>query len=162
MKKEIEKVINEFNPRIQRKRKVWCRIGKKKLFPVLKKLNEAGFKHLSAVSAIDWIEEKEFEIIYHLWSYTDKILLNVKTRINRNNPSIKSVYPIWKESAGIHEREIHELFGINFEGNPDLSPLFLEDWERKPPFRKDFNWREFVKKKYYSKNNEREKAYLEC
>ena len=69
--------------------------------------------------------------------------------------------PVWYENAQIHEREIHELFGVKFEGNQDLSPLFLENWEGPDPFRKDFNWREYVRDKFYDKKNEREKVYYD-
>jgi len=48
----------------------------------------------------------------------------------------------------MHEHEAWELFKIIFKGNPMLKPLFLEEWNGPPPFRKDFNWREYVKEKY--------------
>ena len=124
-------------------------------------LKDRGFVHLSAISATDWLTDGKYELTYHLWSYDDKKLVTVKTKINRKNPSINSVIPIWEENAQIHERELHELFGVNFEGNPDLSPLFLDDWEDKPPFRKDFNWREHVGEKFYNKKNEREAVYYD-
>ena len=53
------------------------------------------------------------------------------------------------------------MFGVKFEGNDDLSPLFLEDWLGPPPFRKDFDWRKYVREKYYDKKNERENIYFE-
>ena len=120
---------------------------------------EIGFEHLSSISVTDWLDDGKYEITYHLWSYTDKILITLKTKIDRKNPSIASVDSIWGGSAQIHERELHEFFGVIFEGNDDLSPLFLEDWDGLPPFRKDFNWREYVKDEYYDKQNEREKSY---
>jgi len=121
--------------------------------------NEAGFTHLSSISVTDWLEEGTFEISYHLWSYREKLLLTLKTKIDRNNPRIDSVVPIWHENAQIHERELHELFGVEFVGNPDLSPLFLEDWDGPPPFRKDFNWREYVRESLLSEENVRERGY---
>jgi len=54
---------------------------------------------------------------------------------------------------------MHELFGVEFEGNQDLAPLFLEDWDGPPPFRKDFDWRDYVREREYDKENERERAY---
>jgi NADH-quinone oxidoreductase subunit C len=47
-------------------------------------------------------------------------------------------------TSQFYEQEIHEFFGIVFEGNKDLSGLFLENWLDIPPFRKDFNTREFA------------------
>jgi len=146
---------------IQRERRIWVSIDKEKVIESCGWLKRQGFEHLSAISATDWVKEGWFEVTYHLWSYTDKILLTLKAKVDREKPVIKSATPIWGESAQIHEREIHELFGVKFEGNPDLSPLFLEDWKDLPPFRKDFNWREYVRKEFYDKENEREKVYYD-
>ena len=147
--------------RIQRKRRIWVSSDENRLMEMIKWLKERGFVHLSAISVTDWLEEGNYEITYHLWSYKEKILVTVKTKIDRKNPAIDSVTPIWKENAQIHERELHELFGVKFKGNPDLSPLFLEDWQGPPPFRKDFDWREYVREKYYDKENEREIVYYD-
>jgi len=62
-------------------------------------------------------------------------------------PSLSELWP----NAAVHEREAWELFGISFEGNKFLKPLFLEDHFEIPPFRKDFNWREYVRKAYFEK-----------
>jgi NADH-quinone oxidoreductase subunit C len=156
-----EEIIKDYNPVKQRERRIWVNVPVGKVYNILKQLKDAGFDHLSSISVTDWLDEGKFEITYHLWSYRYKILVTVKTKIDRENPRIKSVYPIYDRNAWIHEREMHELFGVDFIGNPDLSPLFLEDWKEKPPFRKDFDWREYVRSKYYNKENEREKAYWE-
>ena len=150
------KVIDEISSRFkveakfQRERRIWVTTDKESLL---------GFEHLSAISVTDWPEEGKFELTYHLWSYSEKILMTIKTKIARVNPVIDSVVPVWNGSAQIHEREMHELFGVEFEGNEDLAPLFLEDWDGPPPFRKDFNWRDYVKEKYYDRGDERERAY---
>jgi len=113
-------------------------------------LKDAGFDHLSDITCVDYIGEKEFEVIYHLWSHAKKRRADVKVRISRRSPSIKSVSDLWA-GAQMHERENHELFGINFKGNPNLSPLFLEDWEEIPPLRKNFDTRKYVRREYYGK-----------
>lgn len=156
-----EEIIEKYNPVVQRERRIWINISSKEFYNILQKLKDAGFDHLSSLSVTDWLEEGKFEITYHLWSYKFKVLLTIKTKIDRNKAKIKSIYPIYDRNAWIHEREMHELFGIEFEGNPDLSPLFLEEWKDKPPFRRDFNWHDYVRSKYYKKENDREKAYWE-
>lgn len=145
--------------RIQRKGRIWISIKSPDLVKTCMWLREESFEHLSAISVTDWIEEGTYELTYHLWSYEHKILLTVKTTISRDEPVIDSVTPIWNENAQIHERELHELFGVKFDGNEDLSPLFLEDWKGPPPFRKDFDWREYVRNEFYDPENEREQAY---
>lgn len=112
-------------------------------------LKEEGFNHLSDVACTDYIDDEEFELIYHLWSHTSHLRAAIKTRISREpTPSVKSITDLWT-SAQIHERENHEMFGIEFTGSPNLDPLFLEDWEELPPLRKDFDAREYVKEKHY-------------
>ena len=124
-------------------------------------IQEQGFVHLSAISVTDWVEKGVYELTYHVWSYDEKRLVTVKTTVNRDKAVIDSVSSIWKESAQIHERELHELFGVKFTGNQDLLPLFLEDWKGPAPFRKDFNWRTYVTDEFYHKENEREKVYYD-
>ena len=116
---------------------------------ILSELKSMGFEHLSDVTGVDYLADGEFELVYHLWSHSQKARSILKIRINRESPAIGSVIDLWP-GAQIHEREIHELFGIHFEGNPDLSPLFLEDWAEIPPFRKDFDTREYVRRKYFA------------
>lgn len=147
--------------RIQRDGRIWVTIDKRDLIELCVKLDESGFTHLSAISATDWPEDEEFELTYHVWSYSEDVLITVKTSMERGDPIIDSVVPIWRENAQIHEREIHELFGIDFEGNDDLEPLFLEDWNGPPPFRKDFNWREYVQDEFYDEEDERESVYFD-
>ena len=144
---------------VRRRGRIWLDAPREGLVDFCKWLKEQGFQHLSAISAIDWLEEGKYELAYHLWSYQDKVLLTLKVKVDRQNAVIDSVTEIWNENAQAHEREIHELFGIEFDGNPNLTPLFLEDWEGPPPFRKDFDWREYVRDKYYDRANERESSY---
>ena len=138
---------------------IWVSVGRDRLFELLEYARSAGFDHCSAISVTDWPEDEAFELTYHLWSYRDKVLLTVKARIDRREPTVGSAIPLWGASAQIHERELHELFGVRFEGNPDLAPLFLENWEGPPPFRKDFDWREHVRAEYYDKGDPRDQGY---
>jgi len=117
---------------------------------ILSFLKNKGYDHLALISCVDWIEEKEFELVYVLTSYSEKdrkehIIL--KTRILRKKPEFKTVISVFK-NAEPYERELHELFGINFEGNERLTPLFLERDYKIPPFRKDFDTREYVKETF--------------
>ncbi|MCP8317947.1 MAG: NADH-quinone oxidoreductase subunit C, partial [archaeon] len=87
---------------------------------------------------VDHIAMKEFEVIYYVWSIDKKVLVGLRTKIPRDNPILKSLIDLW-EGALYHEREVWEMFGIKFEGHPNLSLLLLpEDWDGPPPLRKDF------------------------
>jgi len=138
---------------------IWVSVAKEQLLEVLAFCKASGFDHCSAISATDWPESETFELTYHLWSYHDRLLVTVKSTIDRTDPVVGSAMAIWGPSAQIHERELHELFGVRFQGNPDLAPLFLENWEGPPPFRKDFNWRDFVRKEFYDEGDPRELGY---
>ena len=157
----LKKVLGRFQVETEngRGRDIWLSVSKDELMRLLAFLKEIGFDHCSAISVSDWPKEGVYELAYHLWSYAEKLLLTVKTRIDREGSAIESAVPLWGESAQIHEREAHELFGVSFLGNPDLTPLFLEDWDGPPPFRKDFDWRDYVRAEFYDQGNEREKAY---
>jgi len=157
---EIKKAV-QIDGKVQRAGRLWISTDPNNLIKLCSWLKEKGFVHLSAISVTDWLEQKQYELTYHVWSYTDNILITVKTRINREKPSIESVTPIWEENAQIHERELHELYGVKFKGNDDLAPLFLDDWRGPPPFKKDFNWRTYVRDECYDKTNEREQVYYE-
>ena len=159
----VEKIERKFGVKGKAERKrIWINIRKENMIDLCRYLKELGFEHLSAISVTDFIKRGKYELVYVVWSYHDNIAIIVKSEIEREKPVISSVTEIWKESAQIHERELHELFGVEFEGNADLSELFLENWKESPPFRKDFNWREYVGKKYYYKQDEKEKIYLEA
>lgn len=158
----VEKINRRFRVKGKAERKrIWIKIRKENMIDLCWYLKKHGFEHLSAISVTDFIKREKFEIAYIVWSYHDKIAIIVKSEIERGIPVIPSVTEIWNESAQIHERELHELFGVEFKGNPDLSELFLENWKGPPPFRKDFNWREYVRKRYYNKQDEKEKVYME-
>ena len=100
-----------------------------------------GFNHISAVSGVDWIAKNELEVIYFVGSTThgqEDFVLAVSERIPRDNPVVPTLIGVWK-GAEYQERETHEMFGINFQGHPDQSHLFLpEDWNDLPPLRKDY------------------------
>jgi len=118
---------------------------------ILSYLKDNMYNHLALISCVDWIKEKEFELIYILTSYLDDKELYqetgdiyLKIRIPRGDPEIETVISVF-ENAEPYEREIYELFGVKFSGHPRLIPLFLERDYEVSPFRKDFDTRKYVK-----------------
>lgn len=104
-------------------------------------LQRFGFDHTLAVSGVDRLAEKTIEVIYFLSSYSrddlKHLVLLLKVQLDRESPSVCSLTPIW-ESASLFERETYEMFGVNFEGHPNLQRLLLQDnWDGPPPLRKD-------------------------
>jgi NADH-quinone oxidoreductase subunit C len=100
-----------------------------------------GFDHISAVSGVDWIAKGEFEVIYFVGSFRpglEDFVFCLSERIPRDNPVVSTLIQVWP-GAEYHERETHEMFGINFQGHPSNAHLLLpEDWNDLPPLRKDY------------------------
>ncbi|BEP29942.1 NADH-quinone oxidoreductase subunit C [Helicovermis profundi] len=115
-------------------------------------LQSIGYEHLANINGVDYINENEFEVVYQIYSYSEKIHIIFKVRIPREEPVIQSIVDLW-EQAQFYEQEVHEFYGIYFEGNKDLSHLFLENWNDLPPLRKDFNTEQFSEELFGSKRN---------
>lgn len=150
LKEEIVSVFKDIEVSIPEGNKLIITAKKEQILNILGFLKDKGYDYLALISCVDWIEEKEFELVYILTSYSEKkrkehVIL--KTGIARKKPEFKTVIPLL-ENAEPYEREIHELFGINFEGHPRLTHLLLERDYKIPPFRKDFDTREYVKEAF--------------
>lgn len=119
----------------------WLSIGidPKELLPFVTQLrNNAAlfFDYLFCLTCIDW--KTHLTMVYHLSSTRYRHNIVIKTNIDRNNPGIESVSGIWK-TAEFHEREVYEMFGVNFLNHPDQRLLILPDgWEGRRPMLKDF------------------------
>jgi NADH:ubiquinone oxidoreductase subunit C len=92
--------------------------------------------YLFCLTCIDW--KTHLTMVYHLSSTKFRHTLVVKSKLDRMKPEIETVSFIWR-TAEFHEREVYEMFGVNFLNHPDLRLLILPDgWEGKSPLRKDF------------------------
>lgn len=100
---------------------------------------DAGFEVCADVTAVDWLRARpdRFEIVANLVSMSEKARLRMITTVGRDDPVVASLTPIWP-GAGFAEREVYDMFGIVFEGHPDLTRILMpDDWEGFP-LRKDF------------------------
>ena len=101
------------------------------------------FDLLSCMSGADYPDR--FEMVYLLFSLSNKHKMSLKVQLPKDNPEVESVTAVWK-GADWYEREIAELFGIKFKNHPDLRPLLLpEDWNEGYPLRKDWTGKDFLK-----------------
>ena len=96
------------------------------------------FVRLSTVTAVDrYPAEPRFEIVYHLHSVERNTRLRLKARVTGDAPEIESICSVWR-GANWYEREVFDLFGIRFNGHPDLKRILMpDDWEGHP-LRKDY------------------------
>ena len=107
---------------------VVCRVPADHLVDVCRQLKDDptfGFDYLRLLTVVDYVEQDgEFEVVYHLYSMTHHHKMMVKTRLPERRPSISSVTGVWR-GADWYEREMHDLFGVEFNGHPNLVPLVL-------------------------------------
>lgn len=103
----------------------------------LKEDSRAGMNLLSDLCAVDYPgEEKRFELVYQLYSISHSMRLRLKVRVDENTP-VPTVTGIWP-TANWHEREAFDLFGMRFEGHPDLTRILLPDDWKGHPLRKEY------------------------
>jgi len=107
----------------------------------------AGYLHLSAISCVDWPQLNEFELVYHLWSYEVKNLVSAHIYIPKKPGRYVSVYDLYTPAA-FFERDIHEMFGVFFEGSPSMEPFILTEWYGPPPMLKSFSTLGYVEETF--------------
>ncbi len=100
--------------------------------------NTMHFIYLNEIIGTDrFTSEDRFEVIYHLVSLRDRQRLFLKVRVEEENPVLPTVTTIW-QSANWNEREVFDMFGIRFDGHPDLRRIFLPEDFKYYPLRKEF------------------------
>jgi NADH-quinone oxidoreductase subunit C len=95
-----------------------------------------------ACDFFDWLsavdeQDDGFDVVAHLWSTTHRHGVLLRTRVPRDAATVPSVVDLYP-GAGWHERETHEMFGIDFDGHPNLAPLLLPPEFEGHPLRKEF------------------------
>jgi NADH-quinone oxidoreductase subunit C len=113
-----------------------------KLMETLQLLKEqAGFDMLIDITAADYLHYPDardrFGVIYVLLNTVSGERLYVKTHVNDPEPSLPSAVPLWR-GADWMEREVFDMFGIVFEGHPDLRRILMPEEFTAYPLRKDY------------------------
>lgn len=99
----------------------------------------AGFEVCVDVTAVDWYRKRRtrYEVVANLLSHEHGLRLRLITDVPDDDPTVPSLSPVWP-GAGFPEREAFDMFGIRFDGHPDLTRILMpDDWEGHP-LRKDF------------------------
>lgn len=110
--------------------------GIEELCHFLKEDPSLQFDYLMSLTAVDRLDK--LEVVYHLYSIPEKHYAVLKVPLGRDEAVIPSVSSIWK-AANWQEREVYDMFGIEFEGHPNLQRILLDpDWEGFP-LRKDYS-----------------------
>lgn len=105
------------------------------LATALKAREDLRFDYLFNLTCVDW--KTHLTMVYQLHSTLHRHFVVMKLKLDRADPRIDSVCQIWR-TAEFHEREVYELFGVHFNGHPDLRKLILPDDWQGYPLRKDY------------------------
>jgi NADH-quinone oxidoreductase subunit C len=113
-----------------------------KVYAVLQFLKETGgFDQLAELTAVDYLKYPDardrFGIMYVLTNITTGERAIVKTFLNEPDLTLPSAFPLWKGADWL-EREVYDMYGINFEGHPDLRRILMPEEFTAYPLRKDY------------------------
>ncbi len=117
-------------------------VGRESLLTVADFLHDEGFQFLVDITAVDWLDRSEgrsggrFDVVYHWLNLNNQERLRVKVPVGEGVrvPSLVSRF----KTADWYEREVFDMFGIPFEGHPDLRRLLMWEDFQGHPLRKDF------------------------
>ncbi|MPZ47787.1 MAG: hypothetical protein GEU75_00450 [Dehalococcoidia bacterium] len=87
--------------------------------------DKLAFDFLRNLSGVDY-EEQGLEVVYHLYSFKHRHNITIRAKVPAEDARIQSATDLWR-AADWHEREARDMFGIDFEGHPNLVPILLPD-----------------------------------
>jgi NADH-quinone oxidoreductase subunit C len=98
----------------------------------------AGYNFFEDVTAVDWFPSSpRFQLSYHILSHAFKERIRLRVMLDGEAPAVDSITPIWP-GANFYEREVFDLFGILFDGHPNLRRILMPDDWQGHPLRKDY------------------------
>jgi len=115
---------------------------------VARALKAEGFEMCVDLTAVDYlvhpgrplpdgVEAERFEVVLNLLSLSQRRRIRVRVQVPAGDPSVASVFELWPGAEAM-EREAYDVYGIRFDGHPDLTRILMpEDWEGHP-LRKDY------------------------
>ncbi len=104
-----------------------------RVFALLK--DEFSFESLQCLTAVD--RKAAIEVVYHVYSFTRRLMVTLKVVLPMDDLQVASVTGLWS-SANWFEREVYDLFGVTFQGHPDLCRILNPESWTEHPLRKDF------------------------
>ncbi len=124
-------------------------VSKEQLRPLLLHLRDReGFTHLVLLTAVDWIEQAQFQLTYLLCNREKAQDLGLRVMLPRDAATMESIHDIWP-TAATYQRELREMFGIDFPDSPGVNDDFiLEGWVDIPPYRRDFDTLKYSEENY--------------
>lgn len=133
----------------QRPNLAFMTVPKEHLRAVILRLRDVeGFSHLVLLTAVDWLEEDQFQLTYLISDRSRGLDIGLRVFLPRDAAVMESIHDVWP-TAATYQRELREMFGIDFPGSPRLHEEFiLEGWNDIPPYRRDFDTRKYAEESY--------------
>ena len=123
-------------------------ITKQSVLPVFEFLKDTfGFTFLADITAVDYLDIKtpRYEMVYHLHRFgpdcEENVRIRIKADVSEDNLSVDSLMPLWSGADWL-EREVYDMFGIEFTGHTDLRRILMPEDYGPYPLRKDFDVRD--------------------
>jgi len=147
---ELKNLFETGEPEHKRDDLVFLTVEKKHLPSALKLAKDNyGFGHLILMTAVDWLEDGFFQVTYLLRNYSTKKDIGFRVFVPRNEPVLESIHNLWK-TAATYQRELKEMYGIDFPGSPRVDESFvLEGWDNIPPNRRDFDTKKYSEETFF-------------
>ena len=148
----LDKLLEKYNgeDRIDRNYISFVTIKQGNLLSLFYELKfQLDYTHLVLITAVDYLEQGQFQVTYIVHNYKTAHDIGIRVFLERNNPVMVSVHELWKQ-AKTYQRELKEMFGIEFPGSPGLNdPFILEDWDDVPPYRREFDTKKYSEETYF-------------
>ncbi|MGD0888629.1 MAG: NADH-quinone oxidoreductase subunit C [Acidobacteriaceae bacterium] len=113
-------------------------VARENIVAACEAVKAAGYNFFEDVTAVDWFpQEPRFQLSYHIVSHGLKERVRLRVLLDSSDASVPTITSAWP-SANFYEREVFDLFGIDFPGHPRLTRIMMpENWEGHP-LRKDY------------------------
>ena len=125
-------------------------VARDRYVAVMRKLLDDGFTLCSDLTAVDYLTHpgrtlpegvtaERFEVVVNLISIAERTRLRVRVQVPEGDATLPSLFDLWPGTEAL-EREVFDMFGVAFDGHPDLTRILMpEDWDGHP-LRKDYSF----------------------
>lgn len=146
IKKQFKTISSSYEP----DNLSWVHVDKNDVVPVLSLMkHQLGFTHFVLLTVVDWLEDGEFQMNYLLTNHEKHADLAIRCYIPRENAEMETAHYLWQHIATF-QREIKEMYGIDFPGSPRVDESFiLEGWDGTPPMRREFDTKKYSEETYF-------------
>lgn len=107
------------------------------LVSLCRELKAAGYGFLADITAVDYLEQGIFRLLYQICNFKNADSLTLKVEIAREAAAVESLCSVWP-AANWPEREVYDMFGIVFKGHPQMERILMWEGFEGWPLRRDY------------------------